>query len=279
MLRAGREAELLQTVTLPDEISLGQGRENESKATATSVATDTIPASSPQQAATVAVHPRIVTRRRNVNAHIDALVHEEEMKLVQRIFLLPGCEANHAVVFCGADRSKGVAGICARAGENLAELTGSPVCLVEADLHAPSLNRYFGIENDYGFTDAVLDSRPVGDYVQRLAGSHLCLLLSGSRCEEASSPWKAEQIRSCVEELRREFTYVLIYAPPANLHMDAMLLGQMADGVVLVVESNVSRRETAKKIRDNFAAAQVRILGAVLNNRTFPIPESIYRKL
>lgn len=279
MLRAGREAELLQSVTIPAEIPLNQEEEPTLSPMEPTVATASPEVTARNRVTVHESHPRFVTRPRSPRARIDAIVHEEEMKLVQRVFLLAGCETNRAVVFCGVDRGGGAVGICARAGENLAEQTGSQVCLVEGDLHSSSLGQYFGLDNEYGLTDAVLDARPVQDYVQRLAGSNLSLLLAGPRCDEVHSPWKSEQLRTCLEELRREYTYVLIYAPPANQHIDAMLLGQMTDGVVVVVESNVSRRETARKVAENFAAAQVRVLGAVLNNRTFPIPESIYRKL
>jgi len=60
---------------------------------------------------------------------------------------------------------------------------------------------------------------------------------------------------------------------------DAVLLGCGGDGVVLVLKANTSRRESARKAVQDLQTAKVRVLGAVLNQRTFPIPESIYRKL
>jgi Mrp family chromosome partitioning ATPase len=35
----------------------------------------------------------------------------------------------------------------------------------------------------------------------------------------------------------------------------------------------------ARKAKQTLEAANVRVLGTVLNNRTFPIPEKIYRML
>ncbi len=80
-------------------------------------------------------------------------------------------------------------------------------------------------------------------------------------------------------ELRSEFDYVLIDAPPVNLYADAIILGGLADGAILVLESDVTRREAARKAKETLEGAEVRLLGAILNKRTFPIPESIYRKL
>jgi protein-tyrosine kinase len=53
----------------------------------------------------------------------------------------------------------------------------------------------------------------------------------------------------------------------------------MADGVILVVEANSTRREMARTAKETFDDANVKLLGAILNNRTFPIPEALYRKL
>jgi Mrp family chromosome partitioning ATPase len=91
--------------------------------------------------------------------------------------------------------------------------------------------------------------------------------------------WNSERLRSRIAELRREFSYVLVYSPQVNQHVGGLLLGQIADGVILILESMVTRRETARTAKENLAAANVKILGAVLNNHTFSIPETLYRRL
>ena len=82
-----------------------------------------------------------------------------------------------------------------------------------------------------------------------------------------------------VNELRKEFDYVLIDAPPLNEYSDAIALGQISDGLVLVLEANATRRESALRIAETLRATQIRVLGAVLNKRTFPIPEGLYNRL
>jgi Mrp family chromosome partitioning ATPase len=67
--------------------------------------------------------------------------------------------------------------------------------------------------------------------------------------------------------------------PAIHVFGDAILLGQLTDGIILVVGSNNTRRESARLAKESIEAAQVPLLGAVLNRRTFPIPEMIYRKL
>ena len=86
-------------------------------------------------------------------------------------------------------------------------------------------------------------------------------------------------MRLRMSELRAEFDYVLIDAAALTDAIDAVVLGSGADGVVLVLKANTSRRESARKATQELQNARVRVLGAVLNQRTFPIPDSIYKKL
>jgi succinoglycan biosynthesis transport protein ExoP len=210
---------------------------------------------------------------------IDPMVREEETRLVQRVFLLANSAAPQVVVFCGVEPGSGTTGICARAGENLAAQTGLPVCLVDGNLHSPSLHKYFGLANHHGLTNAVLDSAPIGNFISRLPAPNLSLLSVGSKNTEAAGLWTSDRLRARLAELRKEFSHILIDAPPVNHHVDGMLLGKIADGVILIVESNSTRRDIARKAKESLAAANVKVLGAVLNNRTFPIPESIYKRL
>jgi protein-tyrosine kinase len=209
----------------------------------------------------------------------DSIGHAEEAELVQRVFLLPVHEVPRVVVFCGVGPVDGAGAICARAGQNLASQTGSAVCVVEGDFHSSSLHQYFGVDNAQGLTDAVLESGPIRNFVHSLPGGNLSVLSGGSRCRDVQTLWKSERLRSRIAELRREFSYVLIYCPPVSQCADAVLLGQIADGVILILESMVTRRETARAAKENLASANVKILGAVLNNHSFSIPENLYRRL
>jgi Mrp family chromosome partitioning ATPase len=53
----------------------------------------------------------------------------------------------------------------------------------------------------------------------------------------------------------------------------------MTDGLVFVLEANSTRREAAIQVMESLRAGQVPVLGAVLNKRTYPIPESLYHRL
>src|SRR5580704_5711093 len=204
---------------------------------------------------------------------------EESLRLVQRTFLLQTPNAPRAVVFAGIDHGNGCSELCASTAATLADHTGGSICLVDANLRSPGLPGIFGTTNHWGLTDALRQAGPIKSFVKPLGVRNISLLSGGSVRTDAPSLLTSDALRKRFAELRDEFDFVLVDAAPLSRYGDAISLGQVTDGFVLVLEANATRREVAQMAADSLKAANVRILGAVLNKRTFPIPTSLYKKL
>ena len=212
------------------------------------------------------------------SATLPGLAREELVKFIQRLFLSCGSKAPHVVVLSGLEPQNGSSWVATCASEVLAAQVDGSVCLVDANLRYPAVHEHFGIANHHGFTDAVLGSGPLCGFTKRLS-RNLWLLTCGSLEADFNGLLISERVQSRFQELRSEFDYVLVEAAAPSLYNDAVMLGQLADGMVLVIEAHASRREVAHNLKADLAHANVRMLGAVLNNRTFPIPQAIYSKL
>jgi len=136
----------------------------------------------------------------------------------------------------------------------------------------------FGVEYHRGLTDAVKQSGRVRDFT-RPVGANLWLMTSGSNESNGQTVLASDQMSARMIELRTEFDYVMIDSPALNLYSDAIALARACDGLVVILKANFSRRETVRKALRDLSAANVRVLGAVLNQRTFPLPEAIYSRL
>jgi protein-tyrosine kinase len=86
-------------------------------------------------------------------------------------------------------------------------------------------------------------------------------------------------MRLRIQELRSEFDFILVDTPSLAASNVAVGLGSLSDGVVLVLKANASRRESATQAVEDFHSGNAKVLGAVLNQRKFPIPNKIYKKL
>jgi Mrp family chromosome partitioning ATPase len=202
----------------------------------------------------------------------------EITKLVQRLFFQGGKGNGPSVVsFSGVARDDRSGWICARAGEALAAQVDTPVCIVEANLRSPQLHLHVNTGNQIGLAKALSTTFPIQSFATQPCGENLCLIPSG--LVKPGLYTSMERSRKCFAELRQVFKYILISAPALTREIEATFVGQLADGIVLIVEANRNRRETVRRAKERLESAQVQMLGAVLDQRTFPIPEKIYRRL
>jgi Mrp family chromosome partitioning ATPase len=218
-------------------------------------------------------------RYKERRSDLESISREEEIKLVQRIFPVAGQRSPQIVLFSSVESEAGCASISIRTAEILAGRGDGSVCVVDANFQLPCLHHYFGIDNSKGLAEAVLGSLPIQDFLQKHLEANLWILPCGAAAGQMRFSGVNDRLRSRMSELRGQFKYVVIHSSPLDLDSASILLSRWTDGVVMVVEADTTRRETARRMKQDLDAANVRILGVVLNNRTFSIPEALYRRL
>ncbi|MFY9689704.1 MAG: hypothetical protein WA369_19045 [Candidatus Acidiferrales bacterium] len=158
-------------------------------------------------------------------------------------------------------------------------------------------------ENESGFVVAFASAHPgagVTEVTRTLAkalrqgGGQLAVALSyGSLVRDALRPngwdagpsgdegndWHTIQgvLANAIERLRRQYRYVLIDCAPISETQDAARLAPLVDGIVLVVEANRTRKDQILNAERNLESANGRILGHVLNKRTYAVPDLFHR--
>src|SRR5579863_905872 len=205
------------------------------------------------------------------------MVRDEFGKLIERVFA--STVERRSVVFAGVERRTGCSWLAAHAAQILAGQRRGSVCLVDANLRFPTLHDLFGVENHYGLTEALLDSRPMHHFTRQLPVQNLWLLSSGSPEKSAPALLETEALKRRIVEARNAFDFVIVDSPALNIHSDAIALGIACKGLALILKANSSRKEAAQRILRQLEAAKVALVGAVLNQRTFPVPQAIYSRL
>ena len=205
---------------------------------------------------------------------------EQVAKVVRQLFQSPA--GGRTVVLAGVEPGNGGSWMTVHCARLLAAQTQGAVCVVDGNLRTPTLHEYFGVSNHYGLSDLMRQGGSIRNYVQRLESVRNLWFMS---CGSPAAPegpgvlLSLDALRRRIQELRGGFEYVLIDAPAVSLYGDAMVLGQAADGVALVIAEQDTRKENARHAVDELGKANVRVLGAVMNKRTFPIPQKLYDRL
>jgi Mrp family chromosome partitioning ATPase len=185
--------------------------------------------------------------------------------LVQKLFQRSGSQAIRCLVFLGCTESSGGTSVCARTAQALAGQARDRVCVVDAKFENPSVHRFFGKDNLAGLRDAVAHSRRGENFVRQVEESNLWLLPAGDPGADDRAAVSQRGLTSCLIELRTDFRYLLIDAPPLSSKSAFPALAQVADGAILVIDASGVTADTALKGRARLRRANVRLLGMVLN--------------
>ena len=209
--------------------------------------------------------------RPSVGWNAENFAREQIRGLVRQVFFANAAPAMRQVVFSPIDPETDVRRICRRVGEALALETAASVALAGEypQLYEASVRDECAAEDDIRGVATLRQS------ATRLRGN-LWLVPFERGGEDAFS---TVSLYSHLCELRREFEYSIVEGALAGASNEATAMAQLADGVVLVLSAHRTRRATARNVKERLEAAQARILGIVLSDREFPIPEKIYRRL
>lgn len=205
----------------------------------------------------------------------ESVALQQIRRLVQSVFLPGWPRPSHQVVFSAADEYSDPGPLCIQTAKLLALESNLKVCLVEGNKRQPTVEQIFG-----GTCSGGAASGPAPETMRkssRQIQNNLWLVPQDAFFGVPENAINLAWLRCRLGELRREFDYSVIHGLPAD--KAGSLLAHLADGLVLTVDAERTRRIAALRVRNQLAASNVRLLGAVLLGRRFPIPERLYRRL
>ncbi len=211
----------------------------------------------------------------NLKPGDDCFALEQLNSLIRKVYI-PGHRGGHRhVAFSSLERTGVRPWLSARIGKLLAEQVSENVCVVEVDRNA-KLFRELITENA---PETAEFAGPLGSELTHRVGHNLWLCPASAFLREDTWTPRTDIVRHRLSRLRREFGYLVIHTPPFCVGDEAVLMGQLSEGLVLVVEAHISRRAVAIRARRMLETMKVPLLGTILDQRTFPVPESIYRRI
>jgi Mrp family chromosome partitioning ATPase len=87
------------------------------------------------------------------------------------------------------------------------------------------------------------------------------------------------QTEEFLERLKQTFDLTLIDSWSVSIPAKPTLFSPHVDGVVLVIDEGKTRWQIIEQQKRDLISQGANVLGVVLNNRTYPIPDSIYERL
>ena len=208
------------------------------------------------------------------------VVAEKEMVTLSRtIDSLLETSPKKVIQFIGAQGGEGTSTVIRDFAMVSAAKLGKTVLLLDADPQSPSQHLFFHLQPKFGWEEILRNKRTFRKAICRIGKTGLYVYPTPPGSASLPKALFSPEIKEFWEEAKEKFDLVLIDSAPASASPDGIGLSRFADGVVLVLQAEKTRKPVAERLKNQILQNGGNLLGMVFNNRRYHIPESVYKRL
>ncbi|MDI9217081.1 MULTISPECIES: CpsD/CapB family tyrosine-protein kinase [Clostridium] len=138
------------------------------------------------------------------------------------------------------------------------------VILIDCDLRKPSIHKKFKVSNIIGLSDVIIGKEELVAAIHRY-NQNLVILTSGKIPPNPSEMLSSKAMTTLIEELKNNFDYIILDTPPVQAVTDSQILSTKADGTILVVRAEKTKKDSVENAINLLKKVKANIIGTVLN--------------
>jgi receptor protein-tyrosine kinase len=144
---------------------------------------------------------------------------------------------------------------------------GKSTLIIDCDFRKPVMHKIFGLDNSRGITDVLLREQSLQmTYQEPLPSVDLKVLSVGPIPPDPAELVSSRRLSELLASVREQFDYVLIDSSPMGLVSDPTILATQADGVLLTLDAQRTRKGDVRQAVRSLGAVGANVLGTVMNN-------------
>ena len=209
-------------------------------------------------------------------------VSRELHKLRERIDLEIPRTGRRVISVAAAVASEGSSTVALQLARTMALAGSGSVLLVDADLGRLGRSLSKAIKSAAGrpgLVEVLGGAIELSKAVLSTDEPNLHFLPAGGEAGQAVDAIPLERMRQFLDDMGQVYRLVVVDCSSILENPEIPAITALTDGVVVVVRANRTRREVVQRALLLMQSARCRVLGVVLNQRRYPIPEFIYRRL
>jgi protein-tyrosine kinase len=187
---------------------------------------------------------------------------EEFRSLRTRLNHLQSQQDLHSIVVTSASPAEGKSFTAVNLALAQAQLE-TPVLLADLDLRRPVIHNLFQCERAPGFSDFLLEEKPLEECIRKIEGTNLYLMPSGTQVRNPLELLNMRHVKQTFEGFRKIFNWIILDTPPLLFSADANLLSTLTDGTLIVVRIGSTTYDSV--IRAMQTLCENNVLGIVAN--------------
>lgn len=144
--------------------------------------------------------------------------------------------------------------------------SGKRIILIDCDLRKPNVNKILKIDNKLGISDLLVSSCEVNEVICKNVVENLDVIPSGSIPPNPVELLSSERMSEIIDELKNNYDYIFIDAPPVTVVTDPAIISKVCDGVIVTVRQGVVDRKILVDAVKKLEFVNAKIIGFVLND-------------
>lgn len=156
--------------------------------------------------------------------------------------------------------------------------SGKKILLIDCDLRKPNVNRLLELENEKGMSDVLVGAEAVGSVIKKDVFENFDVITSGPIPPNPVELLSSEQMSETISELRADYDYIFIDAPPINVVTDATIISKVTDGMIIVVRQHVAEKKLVADAVKKLQFVNAKIIGFVFNDVVVSKSLGYYKK-
>jgi protein-tyrosine kinase len=198
-----------------------------------------------------------------LNGNDSATGTEEFRTLRSRLYHLREKTPLKKLLITSALPKEGKSFTAANLAQVMVRQHGRRALLIDADLRGPRLHRMLGTTSSPGLSEYLQGQNDEFSIMQRGPLENLFFIPSGTAIKDPSELVGNGRLQSLLQRLEPLFDWIILDSPPAVPVSDASVLAKACDGVLMVVRSNVTPSDAARRAVQEFP--EKALVGVVLN--------------
>ncbi|MEO1592979.1 MAG: polysaccharide biosynthesis tyrosine autokinase [Cyanobacteria bacterium J06632_22] len=179
-----------------------------------------------------------------------------------------------SLVMTSATAGEGKSEVCANLAASIAQ-TQRRVLLIDADMRNPQQHHLWNTLNTTGLSHVLVGEGRLQDAVQPI-NENLSLLTAGVVPPNPLGLLDSERMADLLAAFDQQYDYVIIDTPALAGTADAAVLGNLADGILLVVRPRWVTYDGALSAKALLARSGANVLGMVANGADLKVESSEY---
>lgn len=198
--------------------------------------------------------------------HDKAALITEQYRSIRTRLLSQNPTAEHRVLAVTSSvPSEGKSVTMLNLGFALAELSHLKVLVVDGDFRRHSLAAMMRASDSPGLAELLRGQAQLHEALQPTPANNLHLVASGCTGQSnAAELLSCQQAAAVFQQFRQNYHYVLVDTPPAGTVTDVGIIGQMCDGVLLVIRMRSTPEPMVNRTVRLLQANNVNLIGCIL---------------